>query len=51
MIDTPGPQPERTTWPWVLLALLLVAGIALFFVYMPRNPGQQPAITALAGDR
>jgi hypothetical protein len=28
---------ERSLWPWVILALLLAASIALFFVYVPRG--------------
>lgn len=26
----------RSLWPWAVFALLLCAGIVLFFVYVPR---------------
>jgi hypothetical protein len=46
---TPGHEPERRLWPWVVLALLLAAGIALFFIYMPRHPGEASAEISAAG--
>lgn len=44
----PAHEPERRLWPWVLLALLLAAGITLFFVYAPRHSTEQPAPASLA---
>lgn len=29
-------ESARSLWPWAVFALLLVAGIALFFLYVPR---------------
>jgi hypothetical protein len=48
---TPGHEPERRLWPWVILALLLAAGITLFFVYAPRHATDPAAGTSLAAAR
>jgi hypothetical protein len=40
---------ERSLWPWVLLALLLVGSIGLFFAYVPRGSGMAPPSIAMRG--
>jgi hypothetical protein len=42
----PEQEPERSIWPWVLLALLLLASLALFFVYQPRGTAAHPSAVA-----
>jgi predicted cobalt transporter CbtA len=52
MPDNPAaPEPERRLWPWVILALLLAAGITLFFIYVPGHAGDQPAASAISALR
>lgn len=38
-----GSQKPPRSWPWALLALLLVLSVVLFFVYTPRERGAAPA--------
>jgi hypothetical protein len=47
MAEVPaGQEPERRLWPWVVLALLLAAGITLFFVYVPRHGASDATVSA-----
>ncbi|HET6764117.1 MAG TPA: hypothetical protein VFH27_10605 [Longimicrobiaceae bacterium] len=52
MPPTAGPEPQRRLWPWVLVAVLLLASIALFFVYVPSDPSvRTPAAEFAHGGR
>jgi len=51
MAQDAGPAPQRRLWPWVLLAALLLASIALFFIYVPRDPSVRVPAAEIAHGR
>jgi hypothetical protein len=52
MARNAAPQAQRRLWPWMLLGVLLLASIALFFVYVPRDPSvRAPAAEFAHGAR